>query len=154
MRRKEMSKAETIMNTIKWINDIFVPRGLSPIEDLPQAVPGAGGSCVIARVLQTNPKWINTNVSTSSVNLRLEYEYEERTGNYEDINAEMRNRLMEESYIDIPEEVRMFIADFDRGDYPEFIDIEDTKEQIEHSEFKTTLMENYYAWAERNEEKI
>ena len=148
-----MSKTETIMNTIKWINDTFVPKGLKPIEDLPQALPGSGGSCVIARVLQVNPKWENANVSTSSVNLRLEYNYEDKTGNYEDINGEIRNRLIEESFIDIPEDIRLFIADFDRGDYPELIDIEDVKERIDHSDYRTTLMENYYAWQEWNEGK-
>lgn len=142
------------MNTIKWINDTFVPRGLSPIEDLPQALPGAGGSCVIARVLQTNPKWENANVSTSSINLRLEIEELDKTGNYESLNNVLINDLMEESFIDLPEDIRQFIADFDKGDYPEFINIEEVKEKIDHSEYKTTLIENYYAWQERKEEKI
>jgi len=142
------------MNTIKWINDIFVPKGLTPIEDLPQAIPGAGGSCVIARVLQTNPKWENANVSTSSINLRLEQAELDRTGNYEDLNNTLINDLREESYVDLPEDIRQFIADFDRGDYPEFIDIGEVRDTMEHSDYKTTLMESYYAWLERKEGNI
>ena len=31
MRR---SRTKMVMDTIKWVNDTFVPRGLKPIEDL------------------------------------------------------------------------------------------------------------------------
>ena len=155
MRRKEMSKTQTIMNTIKWINDTFVPRGLKPIEDLPQAMPGDGYSCVIAMVLHSNPKWEHANVSTSSINLALQYEYSQDTYDNDKLyNEEVMAQLVQESYIDIPEEVRQFIADFDRGDYPELLNIEGVKETLPYSEFRTTLLENYYAWSDRKEEKV
>jgi len=44
-----IDKTELIMDTIKWINDTFVPRGLKPIEDLPRAMPGLGEACVLGQ---------------------------------------------------------------------------------------------------------
>ena len=101
-----MDKTEVVMNTIKWINDTFVPRGLKPIEDLPRAHPGQGESCVLARVLRTHPRWPGATVSSSYIHLNIEgMEYESG-----------------ETDIDMPEEVRQFIQDFDRGEYPDLID--------------------------------
>ena len=101
-----MDKTEVVMNTIKWINDTFVPRGLKPIEDLPRAQPGQGEACVIARVLRTHPRWPSATVSSSFVHLNIDgIEYESA-----------------EQDIDMPEDVRQFIQEFDRGHYPDLIE--------------------------------
>ena len=101
-----IDKTELIMDTIKWINDTFVPRGLKPIEDLPRAMPGLGEACVLARVLRTNPMWSSATVSAYDIHLNMSgYDYES-----------------EETNIRMPEEVRQFIYDFDRSKYPDLID--------------------------------
>ena len=101
-----MDKTALIMGTIKWINDTFVPRGLKPIEDLPRAQPGQGEACVIARILRTHPKWPNASVTSSFIHLNIDgIEYESA-----------------EQDIDMPEEIRQFIQDFDRGEYPDLIE--------------------------------
>lgn len=154
MRRKEMVKAEIVMNTIRWINETFVPKGLKPIEDLPQALPGFGGSCVIARVLQVNPKFKNAHVGASSINLGLDSVYRETIGTHhvDDINKEILRQLMDESYIDLPTDVKQFIIDFDEGGYPELINMEEAKERIEGGwNLPASLMDDYYAWLERKE---
>ena len=60
-----MSNTETLVDVIQWINETFVPMGLKPIEDFPKAVPGEGYSCVIAKVLRTNPNWSRASVFSS-----------------------------------------------------------------------------------------
>ena len=101
-----MDKTEVIMNTIKWVNDTFVPKGLKPIEDLPRAQPGQGEACVLAKILRTHPRWPSATVSSSYVHL----------------NIDGIDYGSAEQDIDMPEEVRMFIADFDRGEYPDLIE--------------------------------
>ena len=45
-------RTSLIMKTISWLNNTFVPMGMKPIEDLPEAIPANGNTCVIARVLK------------------------------------------------------------------------------------------------------
>ena len=121
-----------IQKTISWINDTFVPRGLEPIEDLPEAIPGKSKYCVIAQVLKSN--WAYVSVGGDVVDLRMNYEYGNKVG-WDNIRGHvvgddntdhyrMHNRLRDESLIDIPLDVSKFISDFDSGIYPELIDMD------------------------------
>ena len=121
-----------IQKTISWINDTFVPRGLEPIEDLPEAIPGKAKFCVIAQVLKS--KWKHVSVNGDAVDLNMGNDYGNKVGwdniqgyivgNNNTDHDLMFNRLREESLIDIPIEISKFISDFDRGVYPELIDMD------------------------------
>ena len=109
-----MDKIQLVMNAIKWINDTFVPRGLTPIEDFPQAIPGEGEACVIARIIRTNPIWPDASVSSSHVHLNISGD---ALGNFDETG-----NPIDENTIDMPEEVREFVRAFDNGEYPELVE--------------------------------
>ena len=110
------------MNTIKWVNDTFCPWGLTPIEDLPEAVPGQGNSCVLAKVLKDGfPELENVHVGSTSIDFNV----------FDDALEDMQNaRLKEMLELDdtlyLPQEMRDLIKDFDYGKIPQLIDDEQT----------------------------
>jgi len=110
------------MNTIKWVNDTFCPWGLTPIEDLPEAVPGQGNSCVIAKVLKDGFSELeNVHVGSTSIDFNI------FDGDLEDIqDARLKEMLELDENISLPQDVRTFIRDFDSGKFPELIDDEQT----------------------------
>ena len=97
------------MKAISLINEIFVPLGLKPIEDLPKACPKDGRECVLAVILQSNPDWQDIFVSGSSAQFR---------------NIKQSFTDEEYSNIAIPSELNRFIHQFDSGNMPELIDLE------------------------------
>ena len=122
-----------IQKTISWINDTFVPRGLAPIEDLPEAVPGKAKFCVIAQVLKSNWQYVSVNGDVVDLNMGSDYGNKvgwDKIGSYDNNTSDydrMFRRLREESLIDIPNEISEFIKDFDKGSYPNLIDMEATE---------------------------
>ena len=117
------------MNTIKWINDTFVPWGLKPIEDLPEAVPGQGNSCVIAKVLKDGfPDFLNVQVGSTSIQFNVFNEDK-------DIHEWIKDAKLAASYyasvkfekgMKLPQEISDFIRDFDNGLIKGLIDTEMT----------------------------
>ena len=144
-----MSSTERIMNTIKWVNDTFCPWGLTPIEDLPEAVPGEGNSCVLARVLKDGfPDIPDVSVGSTLIDFNI---YDIDSHEWE--NKRLQDGLKElakqndadgDGYlgdkISLPPDVRNFIREFETGLYPELIDKEGTidheGEQGAHEAFK------------------
>ena len=123
------------MNTIKWVNDTFCPWGLTPIEDLPEAVPGQGNSCVLAKVLKDGfPELEDIQVGSTSIDFNV----------YDSALEEMQNaRLKEmlelnENFL-MPQEIRDFIREFDYGHIPQLIDEDDTIAMMGEDEAHDTL---------------
>ena len=114
------------MHTIKWVNDTFCPWGLTPIEDLPEAIPGQGNSCVIAKVLKDGfAELENVHVGSTSIDFNI------FDGDLEDIqDARLKEMLELDESIYLPQDVRMFIRDFDCGKFPELIDDEGTIDTV------------------------
>ena len=130
-----MNTTEQIMNTIKWVNDTFCPWGLTPIEDLPEAVPGQGNSCVLAKVLKDGfPELEDIQVGSTSIDFNV----------YDSALEEMQNaRLKEmlelnENFL-MPQEIRDFIREFDYGHIPQLIDEDDTIAMMGEGEAHDTL---------------
>ena len=114
------------MNTIKWVNDTFVPWGMKPIEDLPEAIPGQGNSCVIARVLKDSfPELNSVQVGARTIDLNI-FEDEVDTIKNPELQEFIRQVGVEHDQLEIPYEVTEFIQAFDRGDITELIDEEGT----------------------------
>jgi len=120
------TSTEKIMNTIKWVNDTFVPWGMKPIEDLPEAIPGQGNSCVIARVLKDSfPELNSVQVGARTIDLNI-FEDEVDTIKNPELQEFIRQVGVEHDQLEIPYEVTEFIQAFDRGDITELIDEEGT----------------------------
>tara|TARA_R110000824_G_scaffold116312_7_gene267690 strand:- start:987 stop:1484 length:498 start_codon:yes stop_codon:yes gene_type:complete len=135
-----MNNIEKIMNTIKWVNDTFVPWGLKPIEDLPEAVPGQGDSCVIAKVLRDGfPALESVHVSTKSITFTVPY-WKGTTYLPQSSIPKMDilwigdSQFPVDDELDMPEEVQMFINEFDHGLFPELIDTELTVAKVGEQE--------------------
>ena len=120
-------KTNMVMATIKWVNDTFTPFGLKPIEDLPEAIPGQGNSCVIAKVIKDGlPDLPYVHVGVTSVDLNAP--------DGKDITNPMLYDALDYSdrdyarndVLEVPEEVGEFIRQFDFGSFPELIDVENT----------------------------
>jgi len=132
------------MNVIQWINETFVPMGLKPIEDLPKAVPGEGNFCVIAKVLRTNPNWPKAFVSSSHINLELDY----GCGN---VSPEAVKELIQAAYISLPPEIVIFLNQFDKGEYPELMDIQAIHENLSDDTYKNEIIHSYDVWQTKQE---
>jgi hypothetical protein len=123
------------MNTIKWVNDTFCPWGLTPIEDLPEAVPGQGNSCVLAKVLKDGfPELEDIQVGSTSIDFNV----------YDDALEEMQNARLKEMLelnenFPMPQEIRDFIREFDYGNIPQLIDEDDTIAMMGEDEAHDTL---------------
>jgi len=111
---------ELKMRAISLINEIFVPLGLKPIEDLPQACPGNGKHCVLALILQTNPAWNNVWVSEASTVL-----------NWDD--------SMDATVISFPKELVEFIKEFDCGNIPDLISLKSMDEHTFEGDYDTYI---------------
>ena len=107
------------MKAISLINEIFVPLGLKPIEDLPKACPGNGKHCVLAVILQDNPSWGDIFVSSTSTTL-----------NRHKINAKE---------IVFPTELVDFIREFDYGNIPDLISLESMDEYVCEADYDTYI---------------
>ena len=115
------------MNTIKWVNDTFVPWGMKPIEDLPEAIPGQGNSCVIAKVLKDNfPDFENVQVGSASIDFNIYLPNEDVDSSQWIQNDAIKAYILSEegflNYMPMPPELTEFIREFDGGRIPELID--------------------------------
>jgi len=110
------------MGAIKWVNDTFVPWGLKPIEDFPDAVPGQGNICVLAKVLKDGfPELENVQVGSTSIDFNA---FEDEV---EDVRLKEMLRVNEyHNGLNLPQDIREFIRNFDYGEIPELIDDEQT----------------------------
>ena len=110
------------MNAIKWVNDTFVPFGLKPIEDLPEAVPSQGNSCVIAKILKDGfPELKDVHVGSQRIDFNI---IEDDVDAIE--NVWLKEMLQEDSILYMPQAIQEFIQEFDYGHIPELIDEEQT----------------------------
>lgn len=141
------NKLKKVMDTIKWVNDTFVPLGLKPIEDLPKGIPGKGESCVIAQILHEVPDFANAFVGTNRIELNtplLEQGW---------VDTEIMNKftfenefgIAKEDEIDLPMYIKEFIESYDKGDYPELLNLEETVEY--HGEHDAAQIYNIH-WQE------
>ena len=123
-------KTNMVMATIKWVNDTFTPFGLKPIEDLPEAIPGQGNACVIAKVIKDGlPDLDNVHVGVTSVDLNAPNGRDITNPMlYEalDYQGTAYNEYAKNDILEVPEEVGDFIRHFDAGSFPELIDVENT----------------------------
>ena len=93
--------------TLEWINETFVPLGLTPIQELPKGIPMDGSSCVLGKVLndglpcKQNKEWW---VGTKWVDVPDEYITNPEEG------------------IEMPLYVQEFVEAFDDGCYPDLQD--------------------------------
>ena len=127
-------KTNMVMATIKWVNDTFTPFGLKPIEDLPEAIPGQGNSCVIARVIKDGlPDLPHVHVGVTSIDLNAPIG-RDITNNmlYNALGYEgtAYNEYAKNDIVDVPQEVGDFIRHFDYGSFPELIDVEGTIDNV------------------------
>ena len=120
---------DLIMKTIKWINDTFVPMGMKPIEDLPEAIPANGNTCVIARVLKNGfREFGDVQVGRHGIELfpTINISSPSELGNSVIAShLEWSNDMQAFEEISLPPYVSNFITEFDNGKIPELID-EDT----------------------------
>ena len=141
-----MDKTQIIMNTIKWVNDTFVPKGLTPIEDLPKAAPGEGNYCVFAKVLNTVPAFDNVTVGYRNIELNVHAsdfsvsDIKSSAGVLDYFDWD-ENGYATDSTFEIPEDVQTFISNFDRGEYPELMDEDDINNYVNDGEFKEKMVE-------------
>ena len=144
------TKTEVIQKVITWVNETFTPYGLKPIEDLPKSLPADGSYCVLANVLKEIPDFSEVHVGAFEIDLRLPtYKKDMQDSKlanmftWEDGNG---YEYCSDDTIDVPTEVSDFIEAFDRGDFPEFIDIEQLKSVYDmgggyRSEYLESLVE-------------
>ena len=127
------NKTNLIMNTIKFINDTFCPLGMKPIEDLPEATPCDGNSCVIAKVITDNfPDFNNVQVGITGIELNPGAKdglINENLGEFLDY-PEDDSLWCRGEHIDVPKEVGEFIYGFDHGHFPQLVDEEKTIDKL------------------------
>ena len=127
------NKTNMIMSTIKFLNDTFCPLGMKPVEDLPEAVPCQGNSCVVAKVIADNfIDFSNVQVGLGGIELN--------PGPMDDLeNKDLANFIEYDSsgewptdndFINIPEEVKEFIYGYDHGQFPELVSVEETIDRV------------------------
>ena len=117
------SKRTLKMTVIKWVNDTFVPLGMTPIEDLPLAIPGDGNSCVIAQAIKDIPDMQDVQVGTTCIDFNLP---EQDNFWDESLMQKMEYDEYGRSDNDIvfpTPEVADFIMGFDNGLFPELVDV-------------------------------
>jgi len=115
------------MNTIKWVNDTFCPWGMHPIEDLPEAVPGQGNSCVLAKVLKDGfPDLQDVHVGSTSIDFNIADPYRDVSDWITD--KRLAEHLFPDGHLEdvmyFPQHISDFIRDFDNGSIRELIDEE------------------------------
>ena len=128
------SRNSLTMKVIKWVNDTFVPFGLTPIEDLPRAIPGDGNSCVIANVIKEIPDFQNVEVGVTCIDL-----FPPEVDNFLDESLIEKLEYNEfgdtDNDIIYPEpDIADFILAFDKGLYPDLIDVDTIIEQYDRHE--------------------
>ena len=97
------------MNAIKWVNDTFVPFGLKPIEDLPEAVPSQGNSCVIAKILKDGfPELKDVHVGSQRIDFNI---IEDDVDAIE--NVWLKEMLQEASILFMTQAIQEFIQEVD-----------------------------------------
>ena len=104
-----------IMHTIKWLNDTFVPMGMTPLEDLPKGDVGEPTSCVIAKALTQN--------------------FKERVQGLSVVPTYIEFKDSEGFYVcqDTDQDVHDFIEAFDHHEFPDLLS-DYSKEQYESYE--------------------
>ena len=130
------------MKAILLINEIFVPLGLKPIEDLPQACPKDGRECVLAIILKENFDWEDVFVSDSVAQFKTIRKLTELEDSpWISKQTALSNRITNHT-IDIPKELSQFIIEFDLGNMPELIDLEsmDTNWQNNDTDGKIIML--------------
>ena len=125
-------RTSLIMKTISWLNNTFVPMGMKPLEDLPEALPAQGNSCVIARVLKDNFRDFEAvQVGRTGIDLMPDAYAQSKTPSNlfnpnlaEHLGGDATSQSFTEQAIDVPSFVAMFIQEFDNGKIPDLIDKE------------------------------